>query len=176
MAWNTLGNNDFIHGNDLQNAVSTGVFVIREGQSIPNNNTFLTKSSINSLIYVNIDSGVGETTYPTKSQLVAPLTNWILSSIYYSTNPTTGYVSTVNIQPELEYAITGTVSVVYRVYFRRAVDNVYYTKDSAPSNIVDGTDGYGVSVLPDGSSFIEPPEYSIVSVTPRLINGRLIMF
>ncbi|WP_113639263.1 hypothetical protein [Nubsella zeaxanthinifaciens] len=82
MSWAGLGANDFVTGNNLQDAVNNAIFSLKAGQSIPAVNNFLAKAQIEALVNVTISSGSG-TDFVVKSAIIASGPVLIAYQSYY---------------------------------------------------------------------------------------------
>ena len=88
MPWNTLANNQAVTFNNLQDAVNTGVFILRN--TIPVSNECITKADADYYVYINA-SAISKAS----NQLVVKqdLTSYTTGVIYYSASgayPVTG--------------------------------------------------------------------------------------
>lgn len=52
MSWNSLAGNQAVTGNNLQDAINIKVFILKQNQTIPNNNECLTRAQISLLIEI----------------------------------------------------------------------------------------------------------------------------
>jgi len=78
MSWVGLNPTDWVTNNNAQDAVNTGVFTLKSGQSIPANTNWITKSEAFSKLNINDIGGVA-TSWMTKNQFVS-------STSYYKVN------------------------------------------------------------------------------------------
>lgn len=79
MPWNTLANNQAVTFNNLQDAVNTGVFILRN--TIPASNECITKADADYYVYINASSII-----KSSNQLVVKqdLTSYATGIVYYS--------------------------------------------------------------------------------------------
>lgn len=97
MSWTALANNQLISRSDLQDAVTTGVFQLRAGQTIdltaPNNNRFVTKSEVETWLFASVSTATSNQ-YPEKDWLT-PITTTSTTTTTSTIAPTTTTTTTL---------------------------------------------------------------------------------
>lgn len=87
MAWSSLLNTQWVSRNDLQDAVTTGVFTLKAGQSIPAGNNWVIRSEVETWINAIVTSGTSAQ-WPQKSWIV-PVTTTTTSTTSTTSSTTT---------------------------------------------------------------------------------------
>lgn len=70
MGYNDRGPNDWITNNEIQDAINNGLLSLKSGQSVVNNNTWITTDEANQKLNISAITGTGSN-WITKNQIVA---------------------------------------------------------------------------------------------------------
>lgn len=114
MAWSSLANNQWVSRTDLQNAVTTGVFTLKAGQSIPVGNNWVTRTNVETWINATVSNGTS-LQWPQKSWIIPAacpggIQAYETADIFYSENfndfPDCFYFNSSNSRYYLEPAFT----------------------------------------------------------------------
>lgn len=92
MAWASLASNQWVSRNDLQDAVTTGVFTLKPGQTIPAGDKWVTRSEIETWINATVSSGASNQ-WPQKSWITASTTTTTSTTTTSTTTTTTSVPS-----------------------------------------------------------------------------------
>ena len=131
MSWAGLGSSDFVSGNNLQDAVNNSIFTLKAGQSIPANNTFLTKSEIEARVNVTISTG-SSSDFPTKASVSSSGPPLISSTAYY--HASNRWLATI------EETLCGTHYTVYCVQTADTIltGDTLYTNSGGTTPVANG--------------------------------------
>lgn len=128
MAWASLASNQFVSRNDLQDAVTTGVFFLRPSQTIPAGNNFVTRSEVETWIYASVTSGASNQ-WPQKS--------WIIAIATTTTTTTTTSTTTTTVSPFRSHiSYNGTYQIAYFCDMLLFPNTVYTTNTNPPYTAV----------------------------------------
>jgi len=127
MAWASLASNQWISRNDLQDAVTTGVFLLRPSQSIPAGNNFVTRLEVETWIYATVSTGASNQ-WPQKS--------WLTPIVVTTTSTTSTSTTTTTT------TLSPTTTTTTTVHVPSFVVNVHNDTSDVNINQVHGTGGY----------------------------------
>lgn len=158
MSWAGLASNQTVTFNNLQNAVSTGVFIAKT--SIPASNECITKADANT--YVNLDTTYSPYANKASNQLVVKsnLVSSSISTVLVTDNPT---YSTTTLYCDSEVGgagnydyIQGRVTATLKDQNGNTITNilgysVYVDIDGTATGCFNGTVPYSIEI-PNGSS------------------------
>ena len=153
MSWAALAANQWVPRNDLQDAVTTGVFFLRPSQSIPAGTAWVTRTEVETWIFASVTSGAANQ-WPQKSWIVPIATTTTTTTLATTTTTSSTTTTTTTLPPTTTTTTTagaidptGTVDLV-------GINNITYAGTQVIEGFVDFNNSNGVRIDYSGSGSI----------------------